>query len=102
MRFLIGFFIGSLIGCVSLLKEHRFSLNQLSLKEHVLALNEEGKLICSSADLLIDKDGKFFGSNEKEGEGEDCLKAPVFAYSVEDRAKLEAYIESAVKAYYGQ
>ena len=102
MRFFVCILICALIGCASLLKEHRFALNQLQLKEWVISLDKHGRLICATSDITIDSKGDFEPAAPVKLEGADCLPAPVFAYSAEDRAKLESYIQSVAEAYYGE
>ena len=89
-----------LCGCAHLLPEHRYALNSLQIREHVIALDEDGRLACASSEVFIDSRGRWTGKNYAQDGGADCLKEPLFAYTSGDRAKLEAFIEEWASAYY--
>ena len=92
--------MAAIVGCAAILSEHKYALNNLRLREYVVKLDPNGKLICTSADVFIDSHGEFTGSNFRYEKGEDCLSKPIVGYSVDDRAKIQAYIEGVASAYY--
>lgn len=87
-------------GCAGLIPQIKFALDSSNIREYVIAIDNKGALICSSAQVTIDETGAWKAKDFKEENAKDCLSEPVFAYKRKDRAAIEALFESFADAYY--
>ena len=100
-KLLISFSIAVFfIGCAALIPQIKLALDSSQIREYVIGMDESGALMCVSAQVTIDETGKWTARDFKEHSADDCFKDPLFAYSKEDRAAIEALFESFADAYY--